>query len=694
MKLRKILALAMALCMILSICAYASDMPDTSQGGSATSRPPDNSTRAVNLLGEQAAIYIEYGETGYTLTEHPSDAFEVQLQTPLATPVTGEEYVLDGVSIIGSRMDWNEETEVGNSAIVINALTDETTTFVFGGAEDYYTAPDGESYNSILISDIDPEEPSPDSAVETARGVGLAFNGKSIKITNAYLDASGTGRPTIHIPSSTRDANATQLPDLIVEDSYVDNSTTRAMLLMGGDVWFLNSKGYTNSWGALSYDNTSTTMYVVNSDVQNIGAGGYAIYDAAGCTAYVYGSRVLGGNVGITVCRNATLTVDSLDKASPEATDPYSDSGELMTPAYTDGRTLIAAHDQPLMMHADMSGADSQATAYITDAILSTMDEDLVFADGTGYADWASESTGTSALASDYQSGACLLIKSHNGKAVFDNCELRSRTGLAVHSQFVYDSMASGIYPQDGVEYVGNEIVFRNMTVDGDVLHEDYMRKMDLSLENATLNGKVVSTTLAGWNAYWTALVEALPAEELTDSSGEMADLETALQTFIYNDSYETVWGVRMSIDADSVWNVTGDSSLYSLTVADPASIRGDVEIYVNCELSNDDLFYDWTSGTKIDSLEAGKTYEGVVILCAGEAEAESIGSLPLTINGVEVASIGVGGNAEEGEFQFSLAEILDLLGVELSFNEENGTVSLTDNVGLVGALIEGAASK
>jgi len=685
MKLRKILSVALALCMILSVGAFASDLPDTSLGGKATSRPPDNSTRAVNLLGGQAAVYIEYGEDGYTLTENITDAYEVQFRNELETPVVGEEYVLEGVSILGSRMDWNAETEVGNSGIVINALTDEATTFRFGGAEDVYEAPNGERYNSILISVIDENEPAPDSAVETARGVGLAFNGSAITIQNAYMDAAGTGRPTIHIPSKTRDKNATQLPDLIVEDSRIDNSTTRAMLLMGGDVWFLNSLGYTNAWGALSYDNTSTTMYVVNSDVQNIGSGGYAIYDAAGCTAYVYGSKVLGGNVGITVCRNATLTVDSLDKASAEATAPYDGTGDLLTPAHTDGRTVIVAHDQPIMMHADMSGPDSQAVAYINDAIISTMDEDLLFADGTTYADWASESTGTRALVNEYHSGAAALIKSHNGKLVFDNCELRSRTGIAVHSLFAYDSMASGIYPQDGAEYVGDEVIFRNMTVDGDVLHEDYMRKMDLSLENATLTGKVVSTTLAGWNAYWTEQVEAIPEDELPEASGEMSPLDTAKQTFIYNDSYETVWGVRMNIDADSVWNVTGNSSLYSLTVADPAAIQGDVEIYVDCALSNDDLFYDWTTGTKIDALEAGKTYEGVVILADEAAESEG---LALNINGVEVAAIDVAGSADEGSFSFDIGDLLDALGLQMSYDEESGTVSLQDNSGLVDALL------
>lgn len=689
MKFRRIFAFVLAFCMVLSLSAFASDMPDTSQGGSATSRPPDNSTKAVDILGSQAAVYIEYTEDGYVLSQNITDAYEVEFRSELTAPVVGQQYVMDGVKIVGSRMDWNAETEAGISNIVINALTDESTTFVLGGAEDYYEAPNGEMYNSILISDVQEDEPKPESAVETARGVNLAFNGESIKITNTYMNGSGTGRPTIHIPSKTRDKNATQLPDLIVEDSYINNATTRAMLLMGGDVWFLNSLGYTYSWGALSYDNTSTTMYVVNSDVQNIGSGGYAIYDAAGCTAYVYGSQVLGGNVGITVCRNAMLTVDSLNKADEVATAPYTGTGDLSVPAVTDGRTVIVAHDQPIMMHADMSGADSQAVAYINNAYISTLDEDLTFADGTTYADWASESTGASALANDYQSGACVLIKCHNGKVVLDNCELQSRTGLLVHSQFVYDSMASGIYPKDGAEYVGDEIVFRNMSAEGDILHEDYMRKMELAFENAQITGAVKGTTLAAWNNYWTEQVAALPAEELGEASGEMSALDTALQKFIYNDTYETLWGVRMTMDADSVWTVTDDSNLYSFTMEEGAVVQApagkSLAIYVDCAMSNAQEAYDISVGTKIDAFEPGVEYSGVVILVEEGASAETAN---IVVNEELLASLGVETSVEDGAYNISLGTLLEALGAEIRYDEETGVLTVVDEIGLVGALM------
>ena len=692
MKLSKILALALALCMILSISAFASsDMPDTSMGGSATSRPPDNSTKAVDILGGRAALYIEYGEDGYAVSKNITDAYEVEGLDGIAAPASGEPYALGGIYIRCGAENWDEENAVGNSGIVINQLDDETTPVLFGGDEDLYEAPDGARYNSVIVMEEDPAEPEHEKATETAPGVGIAFNGSAIEMKNVYVESNGTGRPSVHIPSPTRDKNAKQLGDLICVDSMFVNHTTRAMLLMGGDVWFLNSAVLTNSWGGLSYDNTSTTMYVVNSDVENIGSGGYAIYDAAGCTAFVYGSRVLGGNVGITVCRTATLTVDSLEKADATATAPYDGEADLMVPAVTDdGVTMLVAHDYPIKMHADMSGADSVATAYLNNTYISTMPEDLVFADGTTYDDWATESSGVRGLISAYEAGALVDISCHNGKVVFDNCTLRSCTDTLVHSHFTYDSMASGIYPKDGVEYVGDEVVFRNMSAVGDVLHEDYMRKMALSLENAKLTGAVVGTTLEGWNSYWTAAISALPAEELNEASDELSALETTLKQRIYNDTYETVWGVRMRMDADSVWTVTGDSNLYSFVMEDGAAVKapagGSMEIYVGCAMDNSLAAYDISTGTKIDAFEPGVEYSGVVILVEdGEGSGDVF---DIDLDSDVLAALGVESYAEDGTLKIEIGGLLDALGAEVIFDETTGTITVEDEYGAIAALM------
>ncbi len=589
----------------------ASGTPDTSMGGSATSRPPDNSTKAIDILGTRAAVYIEYGEDGYTVTNNASDSYKVELGE-MDAPVIGSANAIKDLYIECSAIDWDAENEVGNSGLVINSLTDEETTFILGGEEDVYDAPNGEKYNSVVIMNMVDDEEYDEDATETAAGCGIAYNGKSLLINNAYVESNGTGRPSIHIPSSTRDSNVTQYSDLIVEDSYVINHSTRALLLMGGDVWFLNSTAITDSWGALSYDNTSTTMYVVNSIAEQTGTG-YSIYDAAGCTTYVYGSSIMSGGTGITVCRDATLTVANLSEADEAATAPYTGTADLLSPAVTaDGKTIIAAYAYPIKIHADMSGADSVAAAYISDAYLSSCAEDIALTSKEFVA--ASANTASSgsdamnALVSDYEEGEIIEIACHNGQVTFDNCELNSRKGVLVQSFFAYDSMASGIYPVDGAEYAGDAVTFKNMSATGDILHEDYMRKMDVTLENAELTGKVMGTTLTGWNNYWKEQIESINGDE-----------NDALLV-IHDEVYETLWGVRMSVDADSTWNVAeGTSQLYSFTMEDGATVQPadgkSMTIYVDCTMDNSLESYDTAAGTQIDAFEPGVEYSGVVIV-------------------------------------------------------------------------------
>ena len=586
-------------------------MPNTSMGGSATSRPPDNSTRAIDILGSRAALDLEYGPEGYTVTSHLTDAYHAE-GAEIAIPVIGQENVYGGLYLQCDSVDWEEENAVGNSGLVINALTDTETTFVLGGKEDCHEAPNGESYNSVIIMNVDENEEYDTSATETAPGCAVAFNGKSLLLENVYLESNGTGRPSIHIPASTRDKNVSQMSDLICVDSEIVNHSTRAMLLMGGDVWFLNSKAVTDAWGALSYDNTEATMYVVNSLAVNNG-NAYAVYDAAGCTAYIYGSRIISGGTGITVCRDASLTVDQLAAADETATAPYIGTTDLMVPGATmDGKSVVVGYAYPIKIHADMSGPDSVASAYLKDTYLSSQLEDVELPDGAVYDGGASAggsigSEAMNALVSDYQSGEIVEIACHNGKVVFDNCELNSRKGVLVQSFFAYDSMASGIYPVDGAEYTGDEVVLRNMTAQGDILHEDYMRKMIVSLENAELTGKVTGTTLTGWNNYWKGQIEEIGGDE------EDAKL------VIHDDSYETLWGVRMSMDAASVWNVTDTSQLYSFTMEEGAAVKSaqgkTLTIYVDCPMGNDLESYDIQKGTQIEAFEAGVEYTGVVIV-------------------------------------------------------------------------------
>jgi hypothetical protein len=223
-------------------------------------------------------------------------------------------------------------------------------------------------------------------------------------------------------------------------------------------------------------------------------------------------------------------------------------------------------------------------------------------------------SVGASQFFLNYIYGSAIAIRSENVDLTLDDCVVTSSTGVAVQTVIGYDTGAANIKVPDGTEYYGSNVVVKDMALTGDILHEDYQRKMVLSLENAQLEGAVVSGTRAAWEQNITDAV----ADGWNDECDELGlDAQTIIDLLAADKTYETVWGVRMSIDGDSTWTVTGDSSLYSLDVAEGAVIEAapgaNIEIYVDCQLSNEDAVYDYTTGTLVSALTAG-SYSGVVI--------------------------------------------------------------------------------
>ena len=588
------------------------ELADTELGGMATSTPPDNSTRPINILGTRAAFYFEYTEDGYTLSQNITDAYTIQ-GGEVEIPTVGGENVISGLYIQCDRVDWDAENQVGNSGIIFNSLDDVETTFVIGGKDPVYEAPNGEMYNSVVVMYVDPNEEYDTSAQETAPGVGICINGKRLTLNNVYAESNGYNRPSVYVPTYNNDWNNVKiLPELVCIDSYFINHNTRALLLMGDTVWFLNSTAITDNWGALSYDFTAAGLYMVNSFAQNTSAG-YTIYDAAQCNAHLYGSKLVSAGVGIMVARNATLDTDVLSAADETATAPYDGTADLMTPAATeDGRTVLVGYGNPVKIHADMSAATTVAVVNLKDTYVSSMAEDVILYDGSEFdpengGSSGRSSGGLSSVYSDYTNGAAVAISCHNGSVTFDNCEVKSRTGVLVQSFYSHDTMASGIFPVDGAEYEGDSVTIKNMKAEGDILHEDWMRKMVVSIENAELTGKVMGTTLTGWNNYWRAKMEEVGASE-----DEAA-------TAIRDEVYETLWGVRMSVDGTSTWNVTETSQLYSFTAAEGAVIQPaegkTMTIYVDCPMGNDLEAYDTANGTQIEAFEPGVEYAGVVIV-------------------------------------------------------------------------------
>lgn len=97
------------------------------------------------------------------------------------------------------------------------------------------------------------------------------------------------------------------------------------------------------------------------------------------------------------------------------------------------------------------------------------------------------------------------------------------------------------------------KVRMEDMTVSGDILHEDYQRDMHLSLTGTTLTGKITGKTAEEWNALCR---------------------EKGFESYLIDpDGYKTIHGVRLALESGSLWNVAGDSTLTSLSIGEGAKI-------------------------------------------------------------------------------------------------------------------------
>ncbi len=513
----------------------------------------------------------------------------------------------------------------------------------------------------------------------TFPGVGLYIAGNKLYVENTLVQTTGTHRPALYTASND-DANGAvdQQATVVVTDSVfvgwgsegdgssaptftgMYGSTRPTLLNSNGDIYFYNSAIYCSDWGAYSLDQASGThLYIVNSyDLNTV--GGYGVYAlGADNTAWMYGSKSVSAQYGIILCAQGTIYMDNIEAAydTQEITvtagstaaetvftaDAMAEYDGIIDPSdyiNEDGNCSVAGSVNAISFTADGSGQLLDSHLIATGTYFSTLDEDVADEDGnlltdimdynalSYLVDYSVITNGAPYFFFNHIDGSTLCYRSINNESILTGCQIVSKTGVIIQSVLGYDPSAGGINVSDGDEYVGLNITLTDMDLTGDILHEDYQRKMNLTLEGTSLEGAVVTGTLATWNTNieneveeaWNSIDpnvdESLTVGEVAEAAG--IAMEDTIATLEKNDTYESFWGVRMSLDADSVWTVTGDSSLAELTIEDPASIQApegaELEIYVDVDMDNTMTEYDVTTGTLVTDLAAG-TYANVVIL-------------------------------------------------------------------------------
>ena len=523
-----------------------------------------------------------------------------------------------------------------------------------------------------------------DLGYEAAYGVGVGVRTGELWIKNSKISSEGPRSAAVYMFRTTQP----EATSLVVIDSEITTFTdmtdvwmppfkllaggSRATLLMTrNNSWFVNSTVTSNNWGAISQDSVDANTYVINTCGTSM-SGGYGTY-LTYCMK-LYASQLYGGQYGAFMCGTSLLETGT-------AADALADADAMSkTPDYVpvDQPTIIAAPVNAVVVHVSIGGLTHVAAGNFKGAILSTMTEDLpenvtpMAADDPFFMNMEMDSFGVSSGAAYFYNrnlyGSLILVRSMNTDFTFDDTDARTSNGVLLHSVLNYD-------PPQGIGYLsvgqgeseeipGVNVTFKNGEYTGDILHQDYQRRMSVTVgENSVLTGAIVSGTWQGWLDLWSEqnLLDALKTDGYKEipfaSETWAADVQenlTRADDTAYADTENL--GADVTVTAGGTWIVTGDSTMSSLTLEDGAVVAAPegmiLTVYVDADASNANSSYE--GGTQLDELLPG-SYNNVIITVSGGTSASSgeAGASSAEVGASSGEASASSGEAGSGEIVF-----------------------------------------
>ena len=352
----------------------------------------------------------------------------------------------------------------------------------------------------------------------------------------------------------------------------VAGNVRATLALSQSQEFYINSTVLSTNWGALSTDGAvpateegqkDLSVYTYGTLAHAI-EGGYGSYSDLFCHVYFYGSDLESAEIGIISGTYGEVVAGTIGdgEADPymgakltdadKASQPDKDKGSIIS----GGRNAIMVHSVSLPPYWEYEGySQEELPLYVASISVhgSVLRTDKSLNMGVLYDDQKQAYI-------DHTDGTVILIKSTNTDIRLDSAELLPApdgTGAIIQTVYNNDNMFMNAVP-DGEQYPGVGITMTDMDVAGDVLHEDYQRDMNLTLSGTSLTGAVNAFDCDHWN-------EVAAAEGFSD--------------YALDASYETPHGVNLTLENGSVWTVTGESTLTSLTIDSTSSINGTMTV-------------------------------------------------------------------------------------------------------------------
>ena len=568
-KTSRILALVMALCMVLSLGAFASG-----EGS-------DETVMSVNASAEAGGAAYAIDDSGMTATE------------------------LDGVTVASGEI-----TDAYADGVVMDITDFSTTGFKVTGGE-----------YAIRNSVITKAPSAPVGANDAGGTIATVTNGLLTIENSTLVNAGKGGRNGNYTVDCERTGTMVVINSDIIQTGFggdeggysadiADPPSNLGLLISGyaranmsvgtSKTYYYGSYVQTEGWAAMSTDSAQSgfAFYSYDSDAVAL-HGGYGTYADTSCVDWFYASGLYSAEVGAIISNNGEIHMRNGADADAEALAYLPEDYEV-SEMYEDGRSVVEAGRNDFQLHSpDMGGGGARGDFV---AVLDLKDTDLLTsaeydADAT-LIDWSSDYGPAVAEYIDFVKGANILVKSTGADITLDNVTAESTSGVLLLTALNSDSMSRYALATDDMTEKYVDLTIKNSDITGDVWHYDYQRNTAVTLDNATWSGAYVTIDKAEWDAMW------------SDDAKAHEYCYWILDTDKYFDGEGTV--SYLSVSEDSVWNVTGVSNLDGLSVAAGGVVNGVVTV----------------DGVEIDVSEGGIWTGDIVVTPAAGASGEgSVGS-------------------------------------------------------------------
>ena len=498
----------------------------------------------------------------------------------------------------------------------------------------------------------------------------VSINGAEVIITNSRFSAESGILPEWYLPNA--------MPGFMWNCPWMLglNGNVRTTNMVGPftRTTYINSEVISKNWGALSTDDGSDeTLTVIDSKISNAegsesGYGAYAIgnrtidqFYGAEFDVATYGTISIGGACYFDDATEANLARLKADLGLSDADLAGVTTGKATT--VNSGRFGWMCHEK------------TTASAIVRgNTTFNTGEAVFIFRGVPGYVDVEGEgvtlnpANGTILQVMDLDKANKNSTTAEDWEGApedFVNAKLSATTKdykepVASYDEIVYES-AHDVYTVDTEG--------RDYTAEGyyDKTWKDaYGKYTDTTLTGNFYNGTTgdnshnnTGMTKNNWDHGWTAnlaldfvgtdvtgVISSSYVNHIDRDSGEVVDTIKAISVHPWQDAefynvgrvQNTVMpavnnGVIVTLDADSTWTVTGTSYLTSLTVGDPASIqakdgqtvtvkfipKADFDAIRALETGREEAVMAAVVAAETLTLEAGTTYEGLIILTVSD---------------------------------------------------------------------------